>query len=285
MPEPQRYVVGLVGASLATSLSPPLHEREADELGLRYVYQLLDIDVLGLAPADVGGLVAHARQLGFAGLNVTHPCKREVLAYLDGLSPEARALGAVNTVVFRDGHATGHNTDWSGFAEGFRRGLPGASLRDVVVLGAGGAGAAVAYALRALGAEHVVVADVVEERAERLAAALGGGIRAIAVAAVPDRLSSADGVVNASAVGMETHRTPVPPELLDARLWVADVVYRPLETDLLAHARRAGCRTLNGGGMVVFQAAASFALFTGREPDAERMYRHFRALTAEAGTS
>ncbi len=292
--EPERFMVGLIGSSVAESLSPPLHEREADELGLRYVYQLIDLDVLGLRAEHVGELVEQAGRMGFAGLNITHPCKQTVLAHLDELSPDASALGAVNTIVFRSGRRIGHNTDWSGFAEGFRRGLDGAPMRDVVVLGSGGAGAAVAYALLGLGAELVTVVDVVPDRAEGLAAALSvvgpagrtGAITWATMDQVGECLRRADGVVNASAVGMTPKRgSPIALHLLRAHLWVADVVYRPLETELLAHAHQLGCRTLNGGGMVVFQAAEALHLFTGRSPDAERMYRHFLALTAATVTS
>jgi shikimate dehydrogenase len=292
-----RYVVGLIGSGIGSSLSPPLHEREADELGLRYVYQLLDTDRLGLRPDDVGELVRQAGRLGFAGLNITHPCKQAVVKHLDDLSPEAAELGAVNTVVFANGRAVGHNTDGYGFARGFVRGLPDARLREVVLLGAGGAGAAVAHAVLRLGAVRVAVVDPDRDRAEALAAALGAGPtpvdgddsggRASAGRVVvetaerlPDRLRTADGLVNASPVGMTPHGgTPVDPGLLRPDIWVADVIYRPLETELLRHARELGCRTLDGGGMVVYQAAEAMRLFTGRTPDVERMLRHFAELT------
>src|SRR4249920_2310696 len=146
-----RYVVGLIGSGIGTSLSPELHEREADELGLRYIYQLIDIGALGLGADDVGLLVAQAHRLGFRGLNITHPCKQAVVKHLDELSADAATLGAVNTVVFTDGRAIGYNTDGLGFMEGFRRGLPGAQIRDVVLLGVGGAGAAVAQAMLRMG--------------------------------------------------------------------------------------------------------------------------------------
>ena len=131
----QRFLVGLIGSDLGPSLSPPLHEREADHLGVRYLYQRIDLDVLGLRAEDVGDLVAQAHRFGFAGLNITHPSKQAVVKYLDELSPEAAALGAVNTVVLRDRRAVGHNTDRSGFVAGFRRGLPDVRVRDVVLLG------------------------------------------------------------------------------------------------------------------------------------------------------
>lgn len=290
MADGSRFVVGLIGSSVGTSLSPPLHEREADELGLRYVYQLVDIEALGLTADAVGELLSQAARLGFAGLNITHPCKQEVLAYLDELSPEARALGAVNTVVFTGGRAIGHNTDWSGFAAGFTRDLPNAPLNNVVVLGAGGAGAAVSYALLGLGAAHVTVVDVIPDRAEALAERLrghgpdgrSGTVGAAGMEALASTIQQANGVVNASAVGMTPRLgRPLPTELLRPDMWVGDVVYRPLQTELLAHASEIGCRTLNGGGMVVFQAAEAFHLFTGRVPNPERMYRHFLTLTAE----
>src|SRR4051794_23365285 len=140
------YTVGLIGAGIGGSLSPALHEREAACLGLDYRYRVLDIDELG---ADAGELLERARAEGYAGVNVTHPCKQVVIEHLDELSPEAAALGAVNTVVLRDGRAVGHNTDLTGFAGSFARGLPDAAMGHVLLIGAGGAGAAVAHALHA----------------------------------------------------------------------------------------------------------------------------------------
>ncbi|SOE07893.1 shikimate dehydrogenase [Streptomyces sp. Ag109_G2-15] len=268
------YLVGLIGSGIGPSLSPALHEREADRQGLRYLYRLIDIDALGVRPEAVGDLVRAARDLGFDGLNITHPCKQLVIEHLDALSPQAEALGAVNTVVFApQGRAVGHNTDVTGFAASFARGLPDAPLREIVQLGAGGAGAAVAHATLTLGAERVTVVDALPERAAALAASLnrhfGAGRAAFAT---PDRLAhlltGADGLVHATPTGMAAHPgLPLPADLLHPGLWVAEVVYRPLETELLRTARAAGCATLDGGGMAVFQAADAFRLFTGREPD------------------
>jgi shikimate dehydrogenase len=281
--------VGLIGSGIVGSLSPELHEREADELGLRYVYQILDLGELGLGPQDTGTLVAQARRLGFAGLNITHPCKQAVVGHLDELSDDAATLGAVNTVVFSVGRSIGYNTDWTGFAAAFARGLGGAPRNDVVVLGAGGAGSAVAYAMLSLGTRKLTVVDVETDRAERLAALLDPGGRTI-VADTPQNLKAhladADGFVNATAVGMTPDLgMPLAPELVQPRLWVADVVYRPLETPLLAYARSVGCRTLDGGGMVAYQAAEAMRLITGVTPDAERMYEHMRRLTGTDGSA
>jgi shikimate dehydrogenase len=279
------YLVGLIGSGIGPSLSPALHQREADRLGLRLLYRLIDIDTLGVRPEAVGDLVRSARDLGFDGLNITHPCKQLVLEHLDALDPQAEALGAVNTVVFDGGRATGHNTDVTGFAASFARGLPDAPLERVVQLGAGGAGAAVAHATLTLGAEHVTVVDAVPERAAALAGSLcrhfgAGRAGAAAPDALPGLLAAADGVVHATPTGMAAHPgMPFPAELLRPGLWVAEVVYRPLETELLRTARAAGCATLDGGGMAAFQAADAFRLFTGREPDGARMLADLRALT------
>ncbi|MFF5493388.1 shikimate dehydrogenase [Streptomyces aquilus] len=271
------YLVGLIGAGIGPSLSPALHEREADRQGLRYLYRLIDIDVLGVPPEAVGDLVRSARDLGFDGLNITHPCKQLVIEHLDGLSAQAEALGAVNTVVFEGGRAVGHNTDVTGFAASFARGLPDVPLERVVQLGAGGAGAAVAHATLTLGAGRVTVVDALADRAAALAASLdrhfGAGRADHATPdRLPDLLAAADGIVHATPTGMAAHPgLPFPAELLHPGLWVAEVVYRPLETELLHTARAIGCATLDGGGMAAFQAADAFRLFTGREPDATRM--------------
>ncbi|MFF2203906.1 shikimate dehydrogenase [Streptomyces sp. NPDC058145] len=285
------YLVGLIGSGIGPSLSPALHEREADRQGLRYLYRTIDIDTLGVPPEAVGDLVRAARDLGYDGLNITHPCKQLVIPHLDGLAPQARALGAVNTVVFgEDGRAVGHNTDVTGFAASFARGLPDVSLERVVQLGAGGAGAAVAHATLTLGAGRVTVVDALPERAAALAGSLNrhfGDGRA--APATHDRLAQlltdADGIVHATPTGMAAHPgLPLPAELLRPRLWVAEVVYRPLETGLLRTARAAGCATLDGGGMAAFQAADAFRLFTGREPDSARMLADLTEL-ADAVTA
>jgi shikimate dehydrogenase len=271
------YLVGLIGSGIGPSLSPALHEREAGRQGLRYLYRLIDIDRLGAGPEAVGDLVRAARDLGFDGLNITHPCKQLVIPHLDALAPQAEALGAVNTVVFEDGRAVGHNTDVTGFAASFARGLPDAPLERVVQLGAGGAGAAVAHALLTLGAGRVTVVDALPGRAADLAAALTrhfGAERAACADpdALPALLADADGLVHATPTGMAAHPgLPLAAVLLHPGLWVAEVVYRPLRTELLRTARALGCATLDGGGMAVFQAADAFRLFTGREPDSTRM--------------
>jgi shikimate dehydrogenase len=280
---PRAVLVGLIGAGIQASRTPALHEREGAAHGVPYIYKIIDLDALGLTADALPELLAAARRFGFAGLNVTHPCKQSVIALLDDLAPDARALGAVNTVVFAPGgRAVGHNTDWSGFAESFKRGLPDARRNRVVQFGAGGAGAAVAHALLTLGVTELAVVDTDRGRAERLAQDLCGRFGAGRARATDDPARSvraADGIVNTTPIGMAKYPgTPIARELLRPDLWVADIVYLPLETELLRSARGLGCRTLAGGGMAVFQAAGAFRLFSGIAPDAERMIRHFESM-------
>lgn len=284
-PRPTSVLVGLIGSGIQASRTPPMHEREADVQGLRLLYQRIDLERFALGAEALPDLLLAAERMGFAGLNVTHPCKQAIIPHLDELSPDAAALGAVNTVVLRDGRRFGHNTDWWGFAESFRRGLPGAPLRRVVQLGAGGAGAAVAHALMTLGVDDLTLSDVDLSRAEAVAASLNERFarpqrsRVRVTRDLAASVASADGLVHCTPVGMARYPgLPLPGELLRADLWVAEIVYFPLETELLRHARRIGCRTLDGGGMAVFQAVEAFRLFTGLAPDPERMLRHFVEL-------
>lgn len=271
--------VGLVGRAIQRSRTPGMHEAEGRALGLFYDYALFDMDE---QPDDtLSGVVARAEAEGYAGLNVTHPYKREALAIVDELSEAARRIGAINTIVFREGRRLGHNTDFWGFAEGFRKGLPEAPRDTVLLLGAGGAGGAVAHALHDLGTGLLLIADTRAGAAQALAAevnAFKGRYAADAVDDVAGAATRADGIVNATPVGMASMPgTPLDPALLAPRHWVADIVYFPLETALLSAARAAGCRTLSGEGMSVFQAVRAFELFSGVRPDAARMWQAFHA--------
>jgi shikimate dehydrogenase len=278
----QPVLAGLIGSGIQASRTPAMHEREGVEQGLRYIYKLIDLDVLGLGQEALPELVTAARRMGFAGLNITYPCKQAILPLLDELTPDAQALGAVNTVVFRDGRGIGHNTDWWGFAESFKRELMDLSRDRVVQLGAGGAGAAVAHALLTLGVGKLEIVDTDNVRAQHLAAGLCerfGSERAAAADDIGAAVSRAKGIVNTTPVGMAKYPgMALPAPLLRQDLWVADIVYFPLETELLRTARALGCRTMGGGGMAVFQAVGAFRLFTGIEPDPERMIRHFQSM-------
>ena len=277
-----RFVVGLLGSGIGGSLTPGLHEAEADRLGLAYTYRVIDLDAIGQPAERSAALVRHAADLGFDGLNVTHPSKQLVQDGLDELSPEAQILGAVNTITFHDRKAVGHNTDHTGFISGLKAGLPSAATDSVVQIGAGGAGAAVAFGLLSTGTRHLVIADIEPARAEALAARLAphfpdSRLSVTRADAVAGSIRAADGLVNSTPIGMTGHPgMPVDPDLIHSGLWVADVIYRPLETGLIKAARGKGCAVLDGGRMVVGQAAAAFELFTGIPADAERMLATFR---------
>ncbi|WP_037390067.1 shikimate dehydrogenase [Sinorhizobium americanum] len=274
---------GLIGAGIQASLTPAMHMAEGAAQGLSYAYELIDLQALGATEDDLPRLIAEAEARGLAGLNITHPCKQAVIAHLDELAPDARRLGAVNTVVLKGGRRYGHNTDWWGFAEAFRRGLPDVDLSAAVQLGAGGAGVATAYAALSLDLRQLTVFDREPERAEALADMLSPLFPEAEIAAGADlaaAMTEAAGLIHATPTGMAKYPgLPLDAGLLAPRHWVAEIVYFPLETALLEEARRRGCRTLDGGGMAVFQAVGAFRLFTGLEPDAGRMLEHFRAMT------
>ncbi len=278
------FVLGLVGAGINASLTPAMQEREGQA-----VRPLVDLpaDRHGASGAGYVGPArrpAWAERLGFDGLNITHPFKQAIVPLLDELSEDAADLGAVNTVLFRDGRMLGRNTDWSGYSRAFRSVLPDAVHDRAVLVGAGGAGVAVGYGLLRQGAAHVAVLDTQVERAlactERLARRFGD--ERVSVADRPRRGARR----RAGGGERDPHRddgspgSALPAELLRDDLWVSDVVYFPLETQLVATARSRGCRVLPGGGMAVHQAVGAFEYFTGRTPDADRMARHFEELTA-----
>jgi shikimate dehydrogenase len=281
-----RLLCGLIGAGIQRSLTPAMQEEEARHHDLCLHYQLIDLDRRGLGAEALPGLLDAARTMGFAGLNITYPCKQAVIPLLDALSEEARVMGAVNTVVHRDGRLLGHNTDGSGWRWGFERLLPGADLARVVLLGAGGAGSAIAHALLRMGAQSLVIVDSDAPRADALAASLNaqyGGTRAAGSANLQDALGAASGLVHATPTGMDKlPGLPVDPALLHAGQWVSEIVYFPLETALLRAARARGCRVADGGGMAVGQAIGAFELFTGLQADAARVDAHFRRLVGPA---
>jgi shikimate dehydrogenase len=276
-----RLLIGLIGSGIGRSLTPAMHEEEARHHGLTVYDQLIDLKREPLGVEVLPSLLRAMRTIGFAGFNVTHPCKQAILPLLAEVSEDARAIGAVNTVVVRDGRLIGYNTDTSGWAWAFRRSLPAADLSNVVLLGAGGAGAAIAHALMRLGAKLLTIFDTEQTRAAALVDRLNRlyGRRARCVTDLPAALQAARGLVHATPTGTDhSPGLPLPAALLRPELWVSEIVYFPLQTELLQAALAAGCVVLDGGGMAVGQAVDAFRLFTGREADATRVESHFRRL-------
>ena len=278
-------LLGLIGEDISLSRTPAMHEAEGLAQGMSTVYRRIDTLTERARGRSLSELLDAARSTGFYGLNITHPYKQAVLPLLDEVSEQAAQLGAVNTVVIAEsGHTTGHNTDVTGFARGLEEGLPDATMTTVVQVGAGGVGNAVAYSLVTHGVEQLQVADLDPARAQALADAINSAIGREAVHGVDARgveevIAAADGVVNATPMGMLAHPgTAFDTSCLTPRHWVGDVVYMPIETQLLKEARDLGCRTLDGTRMAIHQAVDAFRLFTGLKPDVERMRQTFLSL-------
>lgn len=278
-------LLGLIGEDLDLSRTPAMHEAEGLAQGSATVYRRIDTLTARAQGRELKTLLDAAISSGFNGLNITHPYKQAVLPLLDEVSEQATQLGAVNTVVIDEtGRTSGHNTDVSGFGRGMEEGLPNAKLDVVVQVGAGGVGNAVAYALVTHGVGTLKVADLDPSRAQALADVINNAVGREAVVGVDARgieaeIAAADGVVNATPMGMPAHPgTAFDTSCLTGRHWVGDVVYMPIETELLKNARALGCETLDGTRMAIHQAVDAFRLFTGLEPDVERMRETFLSL-------
>ena len=287
MPDDTRdkaLLAGLIGRSISLSRTPAMHAEEARRQGLGGTYRILDMDEPVRSGATLAEMLRAAELGGFQGLNITYPFKIEVMEHLDDVSDNARAVGAVNTVVLKDGKRVGHNTDLWGFAESFRRRLTDAATGHALLIGAGGAGVAVAHALADCGIAGLSILDTDPDRAAGLAEQVRRNRPGTEAGAVTDvaalmRDARPDGVVNATPMGMaKLPGTAIDPDLLSADQWVADIVYFPLETAFLAAARAKGCRVLPGSGMAVFQAVRAFELFTGSPACPDRMKATFDAF-------
>jgi len=280
------YLAGLIGAGIQHSSSPSMHMDEGQSLGFSISYELFDFDLMPTGAARLAAVIEEAERRGFVGLNVTYPSKQAIISLVHDLSPEAHALHSVNTVLFRSGRRIGHNTDWWGFAESFRREMSDVEARRVTLVGAGGAGASAAYALLKSGTQELHVHDLDRSRAVALVERMSGLFPHCKASVCDDvvvALAKTDGLVHATPTGMQKHPgIPVPEECLRPSLWVAEIVYVPLLTELLRTARQHGCRTLDGDGMAIFQGAMAFNLFFGVTPDVARMQRRFHSKLATA---
>ena len=278
-PADRRFLTGLIGAPIAHSASPAMHERAAEALGAHCHYQLIEVE--GAAREELRLLLDGVRRLGFAGVNITFPYKEAVVSLLDELSPGARAIGAVNTVVVRDGRLIGYNTDTTGFARAITELVRDPAQSRVAVIGAGGVGKAIAFALAATGVSEIRIFDTDRAKTEQLAAQLKSHGEARPAGSVEDAMRGATGVVNGSPVGMLPNRgTPIPDVLLHKDVWVADAVYTPLWTPLLNAAKAKGAEVMTGRELAVYQAADAFELFTGLKPSAVEMGNAFDAVMA-----
>ncbi len=280
--------VGLVGKGISGSLTPAMHAAEGRAQGLNLRYDLIDTATPEHRGRGLADIVGDAVRDGFIGLNITHPYKEEVVGVLDTMSAEVRRLGAANTLAFRKGSVIGHNTDHMGFVRSFERALRAGPGDRVLLLGAGGAGSAVAFGLLDLGVKNLVIHDRARGRAVALAQKLLAWDPAWQADVLDDPRDTGkiglSGLVDATPMGMPSHPgTAFPPALLRPDMWVMDIVYFPLETELLTQARAAGCQVVTGAGMAVWQAVLAFGLFTGKPASATRMQRVFAGLARQRG--
>ncbi len=254
---------GIVGHPVAHSLSPAIHNAGFRSLGLNKVYVPLPV-------TDLKAAIIGLRALGFRGVSVTIPHKRKVLDLIDSVEPPAAKIGAVNTLVMdKKGGIHGLNTDWLGANRALEEEIRLAGSR-ILVIGAGGAARAIGFGLREAGAE-VILVNRTKDRAAALARSLHCDYT------TPEKIGdvAADALVNATSVGMEPgdDKTPVPPLAVGNFPVVMDIVYAPRQTRLLREAAAAGCRTIDGLQMLLYQGVAQFELWTGKEAPVQEMRR------------
>ncbi|UGY19055.1 shikimate dehydrogenase [Bradyrhizobium septentrionale] len=273
-----RFLTGLIGYPIAHSAAPAMHEQAAAALGIRAHYQL--IEVKGAGRDDLRAMLDGIRRLGFVGVNVTFPYKEAVVELLDDLAPDARAIGAVNTIVVDGARLVGHNTDATGFARAIEPLLTTAPRGPIALIGAGGVGKAIAFALAGLGVAELRIFDADAAKAAQLAAQLADRL-AVSATSVAAAVDGAAGLVNATPVGMLPSRdTPVPDVLLRPSMWVADAVYTPLWTPLLTAAKARGANVLTGRDLAINASSDAFKLFTGLTPPHGAMANAFDAAMA-----
>ena len=281
----RRMLVGLIGANIQGSMSPALFADAFAAAGIDGYYHLLDVD--RLADRRLPQLLGAVKTAGFAGVNVTYPFKQDIIPLLDVVDPEAAQVGAVNTVsIAPDGRTTGYNFDRRGWRDSFLEilGPDSAKGKTVVQVGAGGAGRAVAFALMDLSVTDLIIHDLDPARANALKVQLSsqyGASRCRIASSLEHDITGADGIVNATQVGMRGFPgCPVPVAVIKATQWAADVIYTPMQTTFLTAAAATGARVLNGGGMCVHQAVAAFQCLTGVTPDLRRLHHAFAVAVA-----
>ena len=273
--------LGLIGDNIARSRAPLLHRLAGAQTGMDVRYDRLVPASLG---QDFEGVFARCAEAGFRGINVTYPYKERVVRHLRIDDPLVRAIGAVNTVVFDADGAVGYNTDHSGFAEAYRAARdapPGPTL----MIGTGGVGRAIAFALAALGAEELRLVDRVPEKAEALAAALNLAAPEMRVRVGTSPESAAAGVsglVNCTPVGMDgLDGIPIAASAMAGAEWAFDAVYTPPDTAFLGAATALGLVAISGYELFFWQGVHAWAHFSGAPLDRERLRADLAAAPAE----
>lgn len=268
-------VVGLIGYPIGHTLSPTMHNRAFEYLDLNYIYLPFPVEENNLK-----GALRALPALGIVGVNVTLPYKEKVLAYLDEVTEEAELTGAVNTILVKENRLIGYNTDGKGFVASLRKGAEiDPRGKRVVIIGAGGAGRAVSIQLVKEGAERIALFDIVFDKAQDLASHIEKYISKVKATALREEglekeIRGADILINATPVGIKPDDPPpINPKLLHPNLLVYDLIYNPPKTRLLNEAEEIGAKTLNGMGMLLYQGALAFTIWTGKEAPIEVMAR------------
>jgi quinate/shikimate dehydrogenase (NAD+) len=285
----ERALLGLVGSRIGRSISPAMHEAAGRAIDIDVRYHLIDADVIGFGADALPRLLNGVRLAGFAGVNVTYPFKEAVVPWLDSIEGAAEQVGAVNTVIVRDGRLVGHNTDYSGFISGWKRAFGNRRPGVAALIGAGGVGRAIAHALVTLDAEAVRLWDIEPARARTLAETLRSRYPAVCTTVAADAreaCAGAAGIVNATPVGMYAFPgSPVPDASLSGIAWAMDAVYTPLETTFIASTRRAGAAIMTGQELAIGQAIDAFELFFNRNAPEGVMRDTFLAAVAATVTA
>jgi shikimate dehydrogenase len=259
-------VYGVIGDPIEHSLSPIIHNAAFAALGLESVFLAFRVK-----PAEIGNAVNGMRALGIYGLNVTMPHKTTVIPHLDEVDKIARFLNAVNTIHNKNGKLWGFNTDGVGALKALRENGVDPKGKKVLLLGAGGASRAIAYAIAHEADELVILNRTVKparDLARQLRQLLPKKISAEALSpeAIEDNLMDSEVLINATSIGMKpnVNETPVNPKWLRTNLAVMDIVYNPIETKLAKIAKEAGAKVVSGVEMLIYQGAASFEIWTGK---------------------
>lgn len=268
-------IVGLIGYPIGHTLSPAMHNKAFEYLDFNYIYLPFPVEENNLK-----GALKALPALGIVGVNVTLPYKEKVLEYLDEVTEEAELTGAVNTILVRDNRLIGYNTDGEGFVISLKKGTGIDSKgKRVVIIGAGGAGRAVSIQLAKEGVKKIALFDIVFDKAQDLASHIEENISNVEVTALREEglekeIREADILINATPVGIKPDDPPpIDPKLLHPNLLVYDLIYNPPKTRLLSEAEEIGAKTLNGMGMLLYQGALAFTIWTSREAPIEVMAR------------
>jgi shikimate dehydrogenase len=274
-----KKIYGIIGDPVAHSLSPVMHNAAFDKIGIDAVYLAFLV-----SPEEVGDAIRGAKSLGIAGLNVTIPLKEKALFFVD-VEEVAKKIGAVNTIDFSSG--VGYNTDGIGSLRILKEVVGKIKGKNVLIVGAGGAAKAISFYLDAEGA-RVTIANRTKERGAQLASKLRNADFISLGVELEKRIEASDVLINATSVGMHPNEdaTLVRADMMHPDLVVFDIVYNPLETKLLREAKRAGVKkTVDGVKMLVYQGAASFRIWTKKEPPIETMEKAVRDALSRGSKS